>query len=168
MQARVVYGDCHGEFEHRVATVNVVDTRAALRRGRQIISAVVNPHLRTLIAGGAPTGDEKVMQALARFDWLDADGSVDKALVRESLDAVELLLTDRAILRVGRVVDLPTDFVVRRELSSAIVRIVFDRLGPSRSVSERTLNAALAMFAGVLSRSDDGASYALRQEREAA
>ncbi len=93
----------------------------------------------------------------------------------ETKETIELLLTDRAVLHVGRISALPTEASSRQELSNSIVRTVFDRLPTRRSVPEETLNAALAMFVedvalvrcdavdtGVLSRSPDGAAYRSR------
>lgn len=129
----------------------------ALRRARQVVAATMNPNI-----------------PVDRFDWAGGDGVVDTGLLLETKESIELLLTDRAILHIGRIEDLPVEAGKRREVSNAIVRIVFDRLPARRSISEETLNAALAMFvedvalvrrdavdSGVLTRSSDGASYGL-------
>ncbi|WIB15913.1 DUF2087 domain-containing protein [Curtobacterium sp. MCPF17_050] len=135
-----------------------MSTHSALRRARQVVAATMKP---TIPAD--------------RFDWVGADGTVDTGLLRETKEAIELLLTDRAVLHVGRIRDLPIEAGGRQELSSAIVRTVFDRLPARRSISEETLNAALAMFVedvalvrrdavdtGVVTRSADGSSYSLQ------
>jgi hypothetical protein len=134
-----------------------VSMHSALRRARQVVAATMNP--------GIPAD---------RFDWVGPDGTVDTDLLRETKEAIELLLSDRAVLQVGRIGDMPIEAGRRQELSSAIVRIVFDRLPARRSISEETLNAALAMFVedvalvrrdavdtGALTRSADGSSYSL-------
>lgn len=132
--------------------------RSALRRARQVVAATMNPAIPA-----------------DRFDWVGPDGAVDREMLSETREAIELLLTDRAVLHVGRISDLPIEANKRRELSNAIVRTAFDRLPSRRSISEETLNAALAMFvedvalvrrdavdSGVLVRSSDGAAYRLQ------
>jgi hypothetical protein len=152
--------------------------QAALGRARQVIAVVMTPKLLAGLSGrDHQPGDERTREAVARFDSVGADGAVDAALLGQAKDAVELLRSDRAVLHVGRITDLPLDSGARQELSNAVVRLVFDRLGPARRVPESTLNAALAMLvadvalvrrdavdAGVLTRAADGSSYALRQE----
>ncbi|WP_165918894.1 DUF2087 domain-containing protein [Curtobacterium sp. PhB146] len=109
-----------------------------------------------------------------RFDWVGPDGVVDREMLSGTTKAIELLLTDQAVLHVGRISNLQIEANKRQELSNAIVRTAFERLSARRSISEETLNAALAMFvedvalvrrdavdAGVLVRSPDGAVYAL-------
>jgi hypothetical protein len=134
-----------------------VSMHSALRRARQVVAATMNPKIPA-----------------DRFDWVGLDGTVDTDLLRETKEAIELLLSDRAVLHVGRIQDMPIEAGRRQELSSAIVRIVFDRLPARRIISEETLNAALAMFVedvalvrrdavdtGALTRSADGSSYSL-------
>jgi hypothetical protein len=156
-----------------------MEVQAALGRARQVIAVVMTPKLLAGLGNGRAhdAGDERTAAAVARFDWVGADGAVDAALLGQAKDAVELLRSDRAVLHVGRITDLPLDAGARREVSTAVVRLVFDRLGPSRRVPESTLNAALAMLvadvalvrrdavdAGVLTRTADGSAYALRAE----
>ncbi len=132
----------------------------ALRRARQVVAATMNPTI-----------------PMSGFDWVGPDGTVDEGALSETRQAIELLLTDRAVLHVGRISALPTEASKRQELSNAIVRTVFDRLPARRSVPEEALNAALAMFVedvalvrrdavdtGVLYRSPDGAAYRLASE----
>ena len=155
-----------------------MDVQTALGRARQVIAVVMTPKLLAELGSRASRPeDERTREAVARFDWVDADGAVDTRLLGQAKDAVELLRSDRAVLHVGRITDLPLDSGARREVSTAVVRLVFDRLGPSRRVPESTLNAALAMLvadvalvrrdavdAGVLRRTSDGSAYALRAE----
>jgi hypothetical protein len=155
-----------------------MDVQTALGRARQVIAVVMTPKLLAELGSRAyRPEDERTREAVARFDWVDVDGAVDTRLLGQAKDAVELLRSDRAVLHVGRITDLPLDSGVRREVSTAVVRLVFDRLGPSRRVPESTLNAALAMLvadvalvrrdavdAGVLTRTSDGSAYALRAE----
>jgi len=135
----------------------VGSTHSALRRARQVVAATMNPEIPA-----------------DRFDWVGPDGAVDREMLSETREAIELLLTDRAVLHVGRISNLQIEANKRQELSNAIVRTAFERLSARRSISEETLNAALAMFvedvalvrrdavdAGVLVRSPDGAVYAL-------
>src|SRR5699024_6483991 len=88
-----------------------------------------------------------------------------------------LTCSDQAILEVGRLDGIPVRTEESREVSSRIARIVFDRVGPERTLTEPELNAAIAMFAkdvalvrrdavdsGILTRSADGASYRLAPE----
>lgn len=134
--------------------------RSALGRARQVVALAMHP--------GIPVDG---------FDWVAPDGTVDEGALSETKETIELLLTDRAVLHVGRISALPAEASRRQELSNAIVRTVFDRLPARRSVPEETLNAALAMFVedvalvrrdavdtGVLRRSPDGAAYRLVSE----
>jgi len=156
-----------------------MNVQAALGRARQVIAVVMTPKLLAGIGNDRADelGDERTREAVARFDWIGADGAVDARLLGQAKDAVELLRSDRAVLHVGRITALPLDAGARQQVSTAVVRLVFDRLGPSRRVPESTLNAALAMLvadvalvrrdavdAGVLTRSADGSAYALRAE----
>ncbi|NII41624.1 hypothetical protein E9228_002271 [Curtobacterium flaccumfaciens] len=155
-----------------------MDVQTALGRARQVIAVVMTPKLLAELGSRASRPEEeRTREVVARFDWVDADGAVDTGLLGQAKDAVELLRSDRAVLHVGRITDLPLDAGARQEVSTAVVRLVFDRLGPSRRVPESTLNAALAMLvadvalvrrdavdAGVLTRTADGSAYALRAE----
>jgi len=77
-----------------------------------------------------------------------------------------------ALLEFGRIERMPAPADRRQPLSVRIVAVVAERLGRTRPVSERELNAAIAMFCadvaivrrdavdlGVLVRTDDGAAY---------
>ena len=110
----------------------------------------------------------------ARLDWLRTDGQVDTAALREITEALALMRSDEAILDVGRLDGIPVKTDESREVSARIAQIVFERVGPGRTLTESELNAAIAMFAkdvalvrrdavdaGVLTRSPDGASYRL-------
>ncbi|GGL82250.1 hypothetical protein GCM10009706_21060 [Curtobacterium citreum] len=134
--------------------------RSALRRARQVVALTMHPRI--------PVGG---------FDWVGPDGTVDEGALSETKETIDLLLTDHAVLHVGRISVLPTEASSRQELSNVIVRTVFDRLPARLSVPEETLNAALAMFVedvalvrrdavdtGVLRRSPDGAVYRIAAE----
>ena len=82
--------------------------------------------------------------------------------------------SDRAILEVPRLAGIPVKTEESREVSGRIARLVFERVGRERRLSEPELNAAIAMFAadvalvrrdavdaGVLERSADGSEYRL-------
>ncbi|OIH96236.1 DUF2087 domain-containing protein [Curtobacterium sp. MCBA15_001] len=135
-----------------------MSTHSALRRARQVVAATMTPDIPA-----------------DRFDWVGPDGTVDRGMLVEAKEAIELLLSDRAVLHVGRITGLPIEASKRQQVSTAIVRIVFDRLPARRSITEETLNAALAMFVedvalvrrdavdtGVLVRTPDGAAYQLQ------
>jgi hypothetical protein len=148
----------------------------ALRRARQVVAATINPEMLSVSTRTA-TGraeDARARRASPRFDWVRPDGSVDVGLLTETKEAIEVFLSDRAILHVGRISPSSVEAGRRRELSESVVRLALDRLGARRRVSEATLNAALAMFvddvalvrrdavdSGFLSRSADGSSYEL-------
>src|SRR5699024_6500608 len=72
---------------------------------------------------------------------------VDAAALRETAEALALMRSDQAILEVGRLDGIPVRTEESREVSSRIARIVFDRVGPERTLTEPELNAAIAMFA---------------------
>ncbi|WP_186317825.1 DUF2087 domain-containing protein [Curtobacterium sp. 9128] len=136
-----------------------MDFQLALRRARQVVAATMHPGMLRESAG---------------LDWVEDDGTVDVERLGATRDALELLLSDQAVLHVGRVRSLPLDATRRRLLSEAIVRTAFARLDARGAVGEATLNAALAMFVedvavvrrdavddGVLTRSSDGSAYRL-------
>jgi hypothetical protein len=148
----------------------------ALRRARQVVAATINPKMLSTTSGAevARPQDARARGASPRFDWVRPDGSVDVALLTEAKEAIELFLSDRAILHVGRISPSSVDASRRRELSESVVQMALDRLGARRRISEGTLSAALAMFvddvalvrrdavdSGFLTRSADGASYEL-------
>ncbi|WIB15902.1 DUF2087 domain-containing protein [Curtobacterium sp. MCPF17_050] len=148
----------------------------ALRRARQVVAATINPKMLS-VSSETATGraeDARARRASPRFDWVRPDGSVDVGLLTETKEAIEVFLSDRAILHVGRISPSSVEAGRRRELSESVVRMALDRLGARRRISEATLNAALAMFvddvalvrrdavvSGFLSRSPDGSSYEL-------
>lgn len=148
----------------------------ALRCARQVVAATINPKMLASPerAKAAADQEEDAPQAAPRFDWILPDGSVDATVLGQTKEALELLMTDRAILHVGRLTDLPAETASRHVVSTAIVKIVFERLDARRPIDEATLNAALAMFvgdvalvrrdavdSGFVTRSADGRSYAL-------
>lgn len=111
---------------------------------------------------------------LSRLDWLSSDGAVDVPALRRISESLALMRSDRAILEVPRLAGIPVKSEESREVSSRIVRVVFERVGRERRLSEPELNAAIAMFAadvalvrrdavdaGVLERSADGSEYRL-------
>jgi len=111
---------------------------------------------------------------LSRLDWLGADGEVDVDALRETADVLALMRSDQAILDVDRLDGIPVKTEESREVSRRIARLVFERVGAQRTLSEGELNSAIAMFAqdvalvrrdavdaGVLERTPDGSSYRL-------
>ena len=153
-----------------------MNVQEALRRTRQVLAATINPAMmgRPDQTNGGASREENGLRAAPHIDRVRPDGSVDAVLLGQTKAVLELLITDRAILHVGRISDLPAETASRRELSNAIVQTVFDRLGTHRTVNEATLNAALAMFvddvalvrrdavdSGFVNRSPDGRSYEL-------
>ena len=154
------------------------DLAASLGRARMLFAMLSAPKLRAgigrLLAGdGAPEAAD-VRGPLARLDWLSPDGQVDASALRETAEALALMRSDEAVLEVGRLDGIPVKTEESREVSSRIARLVFDRVGPTRTLTEPELNAAIAMFAKdvalvrrdavdsrVLTRSADGASYRL-------
>lgn len=122
---------------------------------------------------GAPE-NPSVSGPLSRIDWLDADGEVDLAAVRDVADVLSLMRSDQAILEVPRLDGIPVPTAESREVSGRIARLVFERVGRDRVLSEPELNAAIAMFvgdvalvrrdavdSGVLTRTPDGTAYRL-------
>ena len=154
------------------------DHPAELGRARQLVAMLSAEKLRRglgrLLTGGGPTEDPSVRGPLSRLDWLGEDGEVDVAALRRIADSLALMRSDRAILEVPRLDGIPVKTEESREVSGRIARIVFERVGPERSLGEAELNAAISMFAadvalvrrdavdsGVLERSADGAWYRL-------
>jgi hypothetical protein len=154
------------------------DLATPLGRARMLFSMLSSPTLRPeigrLLAGEAAAEAQEVRGPLSRLDWLGADGGVDVDALRETTAALALLRSDQAILDVGRLNGIPVKTEESREVSGRIARLVFERIGTERSLSEAELNASIAMFAqdvalvrrdavdaGVLTRSPDGAVYRL-------
>lgn len=154
------------------------DLATPLGRARMLFAMLSAPKLRAglgrVLAGeGAPEAPD-VRGPLSRLDWLDEDGEVDLVALREITEALALMRSDAAILEVSRLDGIPVKTEESREVSARIARIVFERVGPERSLTEGELNAAIAMFAAdvalvrrdavdarVLTRSADGAVYRL-------
>lgn len=156
-----------------------------------LFSLLATPKLRVGLgarlsgAGASATGtsettgtseDPSVSGPLSRIDWLDADGEVDLAAVREVADALSLMRSDQAILEVPRLDGIPVPTAESREVSGRIAQLVFERAGRHRVLSEPELNAAIAMFvgdvalvrrdavdSGVLTRTADGTAYRLTE-----
>jgi hypothetical protein len=153
-----------------------MNVQEALRRARQVVAASINPKMLASPEPATAAADREgaAPPASPRFDWVRPDGSVDAIVLGQTKEALELLMTDRAILHVGRITDLPAETASRHIVSTAIVKIVFERLDARRPIDEATLNAALAMFVedvalvrrdavdcGFVTRSADGRSYTL-------
>ncbi|ATG50340.1 hypothetical protein CFK38_01475 [Brachybacterium vulturis] len=154
------------------------DLATPLGRARMLFSMLSAPKLRAGIGQGL-TGEAApetadVRGPLSRVDWLRPDGEVDVAAVREIAETLALMRSDQAILEVGRLDGIPAKTEESQAVSARIATIVFERVGPRRTLSEAELNAAIAMFAqdvalvrrdavdaGVLVRSADGAAYRL-------
>ncbi|MEE1650128.1 DUF2087 domain-containing protein [Brachybacterium sp. J144] len=159
------------------------DHAAELGRVRMMFSLLSTPKLRRglgrRLAGRVDEGvhapeDPSVSGPLSRLDWLGPEGDVDLDALRRITNSLALMRSDRAILEVPRVDGIPVRTEESREVSGRIARLVFERIGPERQLSEPELNAAIAMFAadvalvrrdavdaGVLERSADGAVYRL-------
>ena len=154
------------------------DLAAPLGRARMLFAMLSTPKLRAgigrvLSGEGAPEASD-VRGPLCQLDWLGAAGEVDVESLREITEVLALLRSDQAILEVGRLDRIPVKTEESREVSARIARIVFERVGPGRSLTEAELNSAISMFAqdvalvrrdavdaGVLTRSADGAAYRL-------
>jgi len=158
------------------------DHVADLGRARMLFSLLAAPKLRRGLArklagdpaDAAPAEDPSVSGPLARLDWISEDGAVDDELLRRIAATLALMRSDRAILEVPRLDGMPVETEESREVSGRIARLVFERAGRDRRLSEPELNAAIAMFAddvalvrrdavdvGVLERSADGSEYRL-------
>lgn len=154
------------------------DLATSLGRARMLFAMLSAPKLRAgigrvLTGAGEPEAPD-VRGPLSRLDWLGTDGEVDVAALREITEALAVMRSDEAILEVGRLERIPVKTEESREMSARIARIVFERVGNERTLTEAELNAAIAMFAkdvalvrrdavdaGVLTRSPDGAAYRL-------
>lgn len=154
------------------------DLATTLGHARMLFAMLSAPKLRRglaqLLAGDGPSEDPAVRGPLSRLDWLAADGDVDVTVLREVHETLGMMRSDEAILAVGRLDGIPVKSEESREVSGRIARIVFERVGAERTLTEGELNAAISMFAqdvalvrrdavdaGVLTRSADGASYRL-------
>lgn len=154
------------------------DVSAALGRARMLVSMLSAPALRRVLgrqlAGDGAPEDPAQRGPLSRLDWLGPDGEVDVEALRGMVDALTLMRSDRAVLAVPRLDGIPVKTEESREVSGQIARLVFERVGPGRTLGEAELNAAIAMFAadvalvrrdavdsGVLERTADGAAYRL-------
>ncbi|MDM7890782.1 DUF2087 domain-containing protein [Curtobacterium caseinilyticum] len=153
--------------------------RTSVGRARQAVAVLAAPTLRAALIGGAEL-DDRTRASLAAFDWLGDDGPDSAALGRTAED-LRRLQGAAALLEFDRIERMPVPEDQRHPLSVRIVRIVAERLGRSRPVSERELNAAIAMVCadvaivrrdavdlGVLERTDDGSAYRFVEERGAA
>ena len=130
--------------------------------------------LGAVLSGSGASEDPAVRGPLSRLDWIDEDGEVDAAALRESAEVLALLRSGEAILDVPRLPEIPQKIEESREVCGRIARLVFERVGRGRTLGEAELNAAIAMFApdvalvrrdavdaGVLTRSADGSAYRL-------
>lgn len=142
----------------------------SIGRARQAVAVLASPTLRAAVVGGG-TLDDRTAASVAAFDWLGDDGP-DSAVLGRTTKDLQRLQGAAALLEFGRIERMPAPEDQRHPLSVRIVGIVGDRLGRARPVSERELNAAIAMFCadvaivrrdavdlGVLERTDDGAAY---------
>jgi hypothetical protein len=181
----------------------VPDHAAELGRARMLFSLLAAPKLRRglgqLLAGDTAATDHSTEQPpadgpsakqpsaekrsaeppstdgpLSRLDWLGSDGAVDVPALRRISESLALMRSDQAILEVPRLAGIPVKTEESREVSGRIARLVFERVGRERRLSEPELNAAIAMFAAdvalvrrdavdaaVLERSADGSEYRL-------
>lgn len=201
--------DASSPTDRVAAAAPAPDIDAALGRARMLFSMLSAPKLRAAIgerlagrasADGPAFTDGPVSTAgptagrsatdpattgsdvgpLSRIDWLRADGEVDVPTIRATVDALTLLRSSEVILQVPRLEVLPPQEQERLAVSGRIARMVFERLGPDRVLSESELNAAIAMIApdvalvrrdavdtGVLTRTADGAQYRLADPERA-
>ena len=158
------------------------DHAAELGRARMLFALLAAPKLRRGlgrmlagdVAGPAPAEDPSVSGPLSRLDWIGEGGAVDDEALRRIAATLALMRSDRAILEVPRLEGIPVKTEESREVSGRIARLVFERAGRQRRLTEPELNAAIAMFAadvalvrrdavdaGVLERSADGSEYRL-------
>ena len=146
------------------------DLRSAISRARQAVAVLASPTLRGAVVGDTAL-DDRTRVAVAAFDWTGDDGP-DSAVLRQTADDLQRLQEPAALLEFERIERMPAPADRRHPLSLRIVAVVAERLGRTRPVSERELNAAIAMFCtdvaivrrdavdlGVLERTDDGAAY---------
>ena len=149
-----------------------------LGRARMLFAMLSTPPLRRgmarMLLGEGASEEPSVRGPLSQLDWLQDDGAVQVETLRETTAALSRMRSDQAILEVGRLDGIPVKTEDSREISARIARIVFERLGEDRTLTEAELNAAIAMFAadvalvrrdavdaGVLTRSAEGADYRL-------
>lgn len=154
------------------------DLTQPLGRARMVFAMLSAPALRRgmarMLLGEGPAQEPSVRGPLSQLDWLQDDGQVDVEALRETTATLGLMRSDQAILEVGRLDGIPVKTEESRAVSARIARLVFERLGRERTLTEAELNAAIAMFvadvalvrrdavdAGVLTRSADGAAYRL-------
>jgi hypothetical protein len=149
------------------------DHAAELGRARMLFALLAG----RMLAGDSGTTtaeDPSVSGPLSRLDWIDEDGTADEVALRRIAATLALMRSDRAILEVPRLDGIPVKTEESREVSGRIARLVFERAGRDRRLSEPELNAAISMFAadvalvrrdavdsGVLERSADGSEYRL-------
>ncbi|APX33728.1 hypothetical protein BH708_14545 [Brachybacterium sp. P6-10-X1] len=156
------------------------DLPSALSRARMLCALLATPKLRqglgTMLSGAGASEDSAVRGPLSRLDWIDEDGEVDAAALRETAEMLALLRSGEAILEVPQLPEIPQKIEESREVCGRIAELVFDRVGRERTLGEAELNAAIAMFAqdvalvrrdavdaGVLTRSADGTAYRLAE-----
>lgn len=154
------------------------DLPSALSRARMLCALLAAPKLRrglgAMLSGSGASEDPAVRGPLSRLDWIDEDGEVDAAALRDSAEVLALLRSGEAILEVPRLLEIPQKTEESREVCGRIARLVYERAGRGRTLNEAELNAAIAMFArdvalvrrdavdaGVLTRSADGSAYRL-------
>ena len=154
------------------------DLPSALSRARMLCAMLATPKLRqglgAMLTGAGRSEDPSVHGPLSRLDWIDEGGEVDADALRDSAEVLALLRSGEAILEVPRLPEIPQTIEESREVCGRIARLVFERAGRGRTLSEAELNAAIAMFArdvalvrrdavdaGVLTRSADGSAYRL-------
>lgn len=145
---------------------------SAIKRARLIVAALANPKLRTQMLDqlGSPwTGEIQGPQ----FDWIQ-DGEVDVSLLRETAKELAGMFNADLILSVERIDTLPVKSDEVSQLSEKILRTVYERIAPKKTLTETELNCALSMLvadvatvrracvdAGILERSSDGRVYRL-------
>ncbi|MCJ1714756.1 DUF2087 domain-containing protein [Curtobacterium sp. VKM Ac-2922] len=147
--------------------------RDALARARQTAAVLADPKLRDAVTRAGTAGPDRAPQALAHFDWIRTDGSVDQELLRDTAAGLRDLLDPSALLQFERIDPLPVNEPARHRVCTAVLDTVAQRLGRRTNVPEAVLNAAIAMFAadvstirrdgvdlGLLVRTLDGGSYA--------
>jgi len=154
------------------------DLATPLGRARMLFTMLSAPKLRRglgkILAGDGSPEEPGVRGPLSRLDWLAEDGEVDVAALQEITAVLSLLRSGNAILEMDRLDGIPAKTEDSREVSGRIARIVFERVGAERTLTEAELNTAIAMFAadvalvrrdavdsGVLTRTPDGAAYRL-------
>ena len=151
------------------------DLATPLGRARMLFTMLSAPKLRRGLGTilGSPE-EPGVRGPLSRLDWLAEDGEVDVAALQEITAVLSLLRSGNAILEMDRLDGIPAKTEDSREVSGRIARIVFERVGAERTLTEAELNTAIAMFAadvalvrrdavdsGVLTRTPNGAAYRL-------